>query len=261
MSMDFANSTSYDTLVEKWNPLLNHEALPEIQDSYRKKVTAQLLENQEKSLREQYLIETPTNFMGGNPATGQVGAASTGIAGYDPILISLVRRSMPNLMAYDLAGVQPMSAPTGLIFAMRSRYTAQGTRGQVKGDPNGASGEALFQEPWAIAPSATSFPYFDIRSSIFLILSLSKFFKGFKLPENSFNKCFNSFFLNLIEELCVEIEFKKVELILISLRSLQKVLYLLLLVLCETFFVFLCDILLYGVLLKYHYPKSILFLP
>jgi hypothetical protein len=80
--------------------------------------------------------------MFGNPATGQVGAASSGIAGYDPILISLVRRSMPNLMAYDLAGVQPMSAPTGLIFAMRSRYGGQGTRGSV-------TGEALFQEAFA----------------------------------------------------------------------------------------------------------------
>jgi len=149
MSMDFNNTTPYDTLVEKWNPLLNHEAIPEIQDSYKKKVTAQLLENQEKALREQYLIEGPNNAMGGNPSTGQVGAASSGIAGYDPILISLVRRSMPNLMAYDLAGVQPMSAPTGLIFAMRSRYTSQGTQGQAKGDANGASGEALFQEVFA----------------------------------------------------------------------------------------------------------------
>ena len=140
--MDFANSTPYDTLVEKWNPLLNHEALPEIHDSYKKKCTAMLLENQEKALREQYLVETPNNLMGGTPATGQVGSASPGIAGYDPILISLVRRSMPNLMAYDLAGVQPMSAPTGLIFAMRSRYTGQGTRGSV-------TGEALFQEPYA----------------------------------------------------------------------------------------------------------------
>jgi hypothetical protein len=87
--------------------------------------------------------------MGGNPSTGQVGAASGGIAGYDPILISLVRRSMPNLMAYDLAGVQPMNAPTGLIFAMRSRYTKQGTQGNVAGSGNGAGREALFQEPWA----------------------------------------------------------------------------------------------------------------
>jgi len=142
MSMDFNGTTPYDTLVEKWNPLLEHEAIPSISDSYKKKCTAILLENQEKALREQYLTEAPTNSMLGNPATGQVGAASGGIAGYDPILISLVRRSMPNLMAYDLAGVQPMSAPTGLIFAMRSRYGGQGTRGS-------ATGEALFQESLA----------------------------------------------------------------------------------------------------------------
>ena len=150
--MDFANTTPYDTLVEKWNPLLEHGALPEIHDSYKKKCTAMLLENQEKALREQYLVEAPANVMGGNPATGQVGAASSGIAGYDPILISLVRRSMPNLMAYDLAGVQPMSAPTGLIFAMRSRYTKQVGNlngGLQPGSANGAGREALFGEVWA----------------------------------------------------------------------------------------------------------------
>ena len=151
-NMDFSNTTPYDTLVEKWNPLLNHEALPEIGDSYRKKVTAVLLENQENALREQYLTETPNNFMGGAfSVSNQTGVPNTSgaLAGYDPILISLVRRSMPNLMAYDLAGVQPMSAPTGLIFAMRSRYTKQGGARNVVGDPNGAGREALFQEVFA----------------------------------------------------------------------------------------------------------------
>jgi hypothetical protein len=150
--MDFNSNTPYDTLVEKWNPLLSHEALPEINDSYKKKVTAMLLENQEKALREQYLIEAPANAMNGNPSVSNtgVGIASGGqIAGYDPILISLVRRSMPNLMAYDLAGVQPMSAPTGLIFAMRSRYTSQGTAGNVRGNAVGDGTEALFQEVFA----------------------------------------------------------------------------------------------------------------
>ena len=153
MSMDFSNNTPYDTLVEKWNPLLSHEALPDIGDSYKKKVTAVLLENQEKALREQYLIEQP-NAMGGgfgtlsNVSSG-LGNAAGALAGYDPILISLVRRSMPNLMAYDLAGVQPMSAPTGLIFAMRSRYTSQGTAGNVRGNAVGDGTEALFQEVFA----------------------------------------------------------------------------------------------------------------
>jgi len=133
--MDFNQNSSYDTLLEKWDPLLNHESIPSIQDSYKKKVTAVLLENQEVALRQQYISEA--NTMGGNFTTGQVGSAGN-LAGYDPILISLVRRSMPNLMAYDIAGVQPMSAPTGLIFAMRSRY-----------DGTTLGGEALFQEPYA----------------------------------------------------------------------------------------------------------------
>jgi hypothetical protein len=155
--MDFANNTPYDTLVEKWNPLLSHEALPDIGDSYKKKVTAVLLENQEKALREQYLIEAP-NVMGGgfgtlsNVSSG-LGNAAGGLAGYDPILISLVRRSMPNLMAYDLAGVQPMSAPTGLIFAMRSKYDANPASSLNTGFPGfktvGSGQEALFHEAFA----------------------------------------------------------------------------------------------------------------
>ena len=153
--MDFANTTPYDTLVEKWNPLLTHEDLPEIKDSYRKKVTAVLLENQEKALREQYLVETPNNSMNGGFSVTPGGASQTGsLAGYDPILISLVRRAMPNLMAYDVAGVQPMNAPTGLIFAMRSRYTEQGSPSwtglqRQRGNDNGVGREALFGEVYA----------------------------------------------------------------------------------------------------------------
>ena len=124
--MDFSTTSSYDVLTEKWEPLLSHDALPSIGDSYKRKVTAVLLENQEKALREQYLVEAPANAMGGNFSAGQVGTPNSNLAGYDPILISLVRRSMPNLIAYDIAGVQPMTAPTGLIFAMRSKSTSQG---------------------------------------------------------------------------------------------------------------------------------------
>ena len=141
--MDFSQTSPYDTLLEKWEPLINHESIPSIQDSYKRKVTAMLLENQENALRQQYITEVGANNMGGNFAAGQVGSAG-GLAGYDPILISLVRRSMPNLMAYDIAGVQPMSAPTGLIFAMRSKYTAQSGSGA-----NGVGSEALFQETFA----------------------------------------------------------------------------------------------------------------
>ena len=118
-------------LQEKWAPLLNYEGLDPIRDSHRKAVTAVLLENQEKFLREESafnsginLMEAPTNSAG----TGGFGGGATAAgptAGFDPVLISLIRRSMPNLVAYDLAGVQPMNGPTGLIFAMRSRYTNQ----------------------------------------------------------------------------------------------------------------------------------------
>ena len=118
-------------LQEKWAPLLNAEGCEEIKDSHRRAVTAVLLENQEKFLREQsafneggMLAEQPTNQVGNGGFTGSSAAAGP-TAGFDPVLISLIRRSMPNLVAYDLAGVQPMSGPTGLIFAMRSRYTNQ----------------------------------------------------------------------------------------------------------------------------------------
>jgi hypothetical protein len=114
-----------ETYEKKWQPVLEHSDLPKITDSYRRAVTATILENQERAQKEDaaFLSEAaPTN------ATG------SSIANWDPILISLVRRAMPNLIAYDIAGVQPMTGPTGLIFAMRSRYTSQ------------TGSEALFDE-------------------------------------------------------------------------------------------------------------------
>ena len=110
-------------LQEKWAPVLNHDGLPEIKDNYRKAVTAILLENQERAIREErgILTEAPTNVGPINTQTTGAGA----IDGFDPILISLIRRAMPKLIAYDIAGVQPMTGPTGLIFAMRSQYTNQ----------------------------------------------------------------------------------------------------------------------------------------
>jgi len=120
-----------EQLQEKWAPVLDHQGLDNIQDSHKRAVTAVLLENQEKFLREQnsfnnsgsFLAEAPTNAVGNGGYTSSGNDNTT--AGFDPVLISLIRRSMPNLVAYDLAGVQPMSGPTGLIFAMRSRYTSQ----------------------------------------------------------------------------------------------------------------------------------------
>jgi hypothetical protein len=131
------NATPYDVLEEKWSPVLETSALPELNDHYKRKVTAVLLENTEQALREQALNETPTNAMGGGFSVSAAASSTGNLAGYDPVLISLVRRAMPNLIAYDIAGVQPMTAPTGLIFAMKSKYDAQD------------GSEALFQEAFA----------------------------------------------------------------------------------------------------------------
>ena len=116
-------------LQEKWAPILDYDGLDPIKDAHRRSVTAILLENQEKELREErsFLSEAPTNSTasGANAGFSADAAAGGPTAGFDPVLISLIRRAMPNLVAYDLAGVQPMNGPTGLIFAMRSRYTNQ----------------------------------------------------------------------------------------------------------------------------------------
>ena len=115
-----------ENLQEMWQPVLNHPDLPEIKDSYKKAVTSVILENQEKAMKEDasFLSEAaPNNATGAN------------INNYDPILISLVRRAMPNLIAYDICSVQPMTGPTGLIFAMKSRFTSS------------SGTEALFNEP------------------------------------------------------------------------------------------------------------------
>ena len=119
-----------EQLQEKWAPLLDAESAEPIKDSHRRMVTAVLLENQEKFMNEErnFLTEAPTNIGNAAGASGGYGGSATPggpVAGFDPVLISLIRRSMPNLVAYDLAGVQPMNGPTGLIFAMRSRYDNQ----------------------------------------------------------------------------------------------------------------------------------------
>ena len=127
-----------EQLQEKWTPLLNYEGLDAIKDNHRRAVTAVLLENQERFLKEEQAFSSGLNLMeasptmnsGSSPAGFSGDATATGpVAGFDPVLISLIRRAMPNLVAYDLAGVQPMSGPTGLIFAMRSRYGTDRTTG------------------------------------------------------------------------------------------------------------------------------------
>jgi hypothetical protein len=114
---------SYDRLIEKWAPVLNESSAGEIKDHQRRAVTAAILENQERALAEERAQYAGFGFM--NEAAP--GANTSFIGTWDPILISLVRRAMPNLMAYDICGVQPMSGPTGLIFAMKARYGAGST--------------------------------------------------------------------------------------------------------------------------------------
>ena len=118
-------TVSYDKLIEKWSPVLNEESAGTITDHHKKAVTAAVLENQEIALREEGLITEAA------PAN-----ATTSVNNWNPVLIALVRRAMPNLMAYDICGVQPMSGPTGLIFAMKSRYGGGSTSNR----------EALFNE-------------------------------------------------------------------------------------------------------------------
>ena len=134
-----------EALTEKWNPVLGHEGAGAIKDNYRKAVTAVLLENTEKQLREERgMINEASNTVGAIGAAGLSGSAlgtqTGGLAGFDPVMISLIRRAMPNLVAYDICGVQPMSGPTGLIFAMKSHY-------QEAGAALRAGREALYNEP------------------------------------------------------------------------------------------------------------------
>jgi hypothetical protein len=123
---------SYDNLIEKWAPVLNEESAGAITDNHRRAVTAAILENQEKAISEERAASQ--GFMTENAAApaNNVGSANN----FDPVLISLVRRAMPNLIAYDVCGVQPMNGPTGLIFAMKSRYNGGST----------SNTEALFNE-------------------------------------------------------------------------------------------------------------------
>ena len=136
-------------LQEKWAPILDYQGLDGIKDSHRRMVTAVLLENQEKTLREEreFLSEGPTSNTGSYGTAGNTsgfsGTATSPVAGFDPVLISLIRRAMPNLVAYDLAGVQPMNGPTGLIFAMRSKYNNQsGTEALFNEVDSAFSGQA-----------------------------------------------------------------------------------------------------------------------
>ena len=162
-----------ETYTKKWAPVLDHAELPRITDNYKRAVTALVLENQERALVEEHrsmhnLWETNTSgglspgaSMGAGPQ-GLSSVSGAAVAGFDPILIGLVRRALPNLMAYDICGVQPMTGPTGLIFAMRSQY------GNTAG-ANAAtySGEALFNEAnTSYGATAASAPLTTLNANI-----------------------------------------------------------------------------------------------
>jgi len=152
-----------ENLQERWNEVLDHPDLPKISDPYRKAVTAVILENQANEMMKEagILNETgsPTNFAGTGGFGGSAAAAGP-VAGFDPILISLVRRSLPNLIAYDVCGVQPMTGPTGLIFAMRTRYSSQGGTEAFYNEANtafsGANG-AIVASSMTIAGNTTDY--------------------------------------------------------------------------------------------------------
>jgi hypothetical protein len=124
-----------ETLQEKWQPVLSHPDLPEISDPYKKAVTSVVLENQERAFNEENGV---SNLTEASPVNAAVGSDGSGIANWNPILISLVRRSLPNLIAYDICGVQPMTGPTGLVFCMKARYNDNTSRLAMT--------EALFDE-------------------------------------------------------------------------------------------------------------------
>jgi hypothetical protein len=153
-----------EEIQKKWSPILDHADLPSIRDSHRRSVTAVVLENTERALREsaihgqyQTLTETAStgafNGMGASSSTAGAGPIDT----FDPVLISLVRRSMPNLIAYDICGTQPMTGPTGLIFAMRSRYGNSAAIGNTSAIGNTkAAGETFYNEVDTTFSSVTS---------------------------------------------------------------------------------------------------------
>ena len=143
---------SRQDLVKKWAPILEHESAPKIRDNYRKEVTAVLLENQEREMakqREALFEAAPANAVGSYGDTG-------GFAKFDPVMISLVRRAMPQMIAYDVCGVQPMTQPTGLIFAMKSTYGDRTTEALFNEADSDFSGTGTHSGAAAFAGSDTN---------------------------------------------------------------------------------------------------------
>jgi len=148
-----------EQLRTKWAPVIEHADMPSISDDYRKNVTAILLENQEQYLKE----AAPTNS---GLATGTENTFNT-VNAFDPVLISLVRRAMPNLMAYDVCGVQPMNAPTGLIFAMKAKYLSQTGNEALFNEADTSFGATAYGPGNSQSNPATSDPLLIVDSTNF----------------------------------------------------------------------------------------------
>jgi hypothetical protein len=164
-----------EELQSKWKPVLEHPELDAIKDPYKKAVTALILENQQRSMSEEQrqlyeaTASAPTNVTG------------SGISNFDPILISLVRRALPNLIAYDVAGVQPMTGPTGLIFAMRARYATQGGTEAFYNEANTVfSGASSAANPYGFRGTTT--PDNDILTNPVADLTANAFSTGIGMP-------------------------------------------------------------------------------
>ena len=164
-----------EELQSKWKPVLEHPELDAIKDPYKKAVTALILENQQRSMSEEQrqlyeaTASAPTNVTG------------SGISNFDPILISLVRRALPNLIAYDVAGVQPMTGPTGLIFAMRARYATQGGTEAFYNEANTVfSGASSIANPYGFRGTTT--PDNDILTNPIADLTANAFTTGIGMP-------------------------------------------------------------------------------
>ena len=165
-----------EDLQKKWAPVLEHADLPKISDPYKRAVTALVLENQVQAMAKEngYLTEASPTNSSGTGGFGSGALATGAVAGFDPILISLVRRSLPNLIAYDICGVQPMTGPTGMIFAMRSIYGANaqpsGSNEAFYNEANtnfSAAGASLNQQTLAMKSATTDRPFgvFDANTS------------------------------------------------------------------------------------------------
>jgi hypothetical protein len=166
-----------EELQKKWTPVLEHPELEAIKDPYKRAVTALVLENQQQAMAQDAQALNETAYGTGGPTN----VTGSGISNFDPILISLVRRSLPNLIAYDVAGVQPMTGPTGLIFAMRARYANQSGSEAFFNEANTVfSGNSSVANPYGFRGTTT--PDTDIATNPVASFTANAFTTGIAMP-------------------------------------------------------------------------------